>query len=104
MELTTLMAFAGACVVLNLVPGPGMMFIIAQGISGGRRAGVVAAAGMASGTVVHTAAAALGLSALLRVAPMALDAVRVAGAAVLIYLAIAALRSARKAAPMAAVP
>jgi threonine/homoserine/homoserine lactone efflux protein len=95
METTTLVAFAGACVVLNLVPGPGMMFIIAQGVSGGRRPGLVAAAGMASGTVVHTAAAALGLSALLRAAPMALDAVRVVGAAVLIYLAIVALRSAR---------
>jgi threonine/homoserine/homoserine lactone efflux protein len=89
-------------VVLNLVPGPGMMFIVAQGISGGRRSGVVAAVGMASGTVVHTAAAALGLSALLRAAPMALNAVRVVGAGVLIYLAIAALRSVRKGAPVAA--
>lgn len=101
MELTTLLAFAGACLVLNLVPGPGMMFIVAQGIAGGRRSGVVAAAGMASGTVVHTAAAVLGLSALLQAAPMALEVVRIAGAAVLIYLAIAALRSARAGSPMA---
>jgi threonine/homoserine/homoserine lactone efflux protein len=102
MDLTTLLAFAGACVVLNLVPGPGMMFILAHGITGGRRSGLVAAAGMASGTVIHTAAAALGLSALLRAAPMALDVVRVVGALVLVYLAIAALRSARTGAPMTA--
>ncbi|GAB2684445.1 LysE family translocator [Kribbella swartbergensis] len=95
MDMTTLLAFSVACVVLNLVPGPGMMFILAHGIGGGRRAGVVAAAGMASGTVVHTAAAALGLSTLLRAAPYALDVVRLVGAAVLVYLAITALRSAR---------
>jgi threonine/homoserine/homoserine lactone efflux protein len=102
MELTTLLAFAGACVVLNLVPGPGMMFIIAQGVSGGRRPGLAAAAGMASGTVVHTAAAALGLSALLGAAPAALNVVRIGGAAVLIYLAVAALRSARAGVPLTA--
>ncbi|MFI7066208.1 LysE family translocator [Kribbella sp. NPDC050124] len=95
MQLTMMLAFAGACVVLNLVPGPGMMFILAHGIAGGRRADVVAAAGMASGTAVHTAAAALGLSALLRAAPYALDVVRLVGAVVLVCLAITALRSAR---------
>jgi threonine/homoserine/homoserine lactone efflux protein len=95
MQLTTMLAFAGACLVLNLVPGPGMMFILAHGIAGGRRAGLVAAAGMATGTVIHTAAAALGLSALLRAAPYALDVVRLVGAVVLIYLAITALRAAR---------
>jgi threonine/homoserine/homoserine lactone efflux protein len=79
-----------------------MMFILAHGISGGRRSGLTAAAGMATGTVVHTAAAALGLSALLRAAPVALNVVRIVGAVVLLYLAIAALRSARTGAPMTA--
>lgn len=92
-----LLGFAMAVVVLNVVPGPGMMFIVAHGISGGRRSGVVAAMGMASGTVVHTVLAALGLSALLRAAPFALDAVRIAGGLFLLYLAINALRSARAA-------
>jgi threonine/homoserine/homoserine lactone efflux protein len=94
MEPAVLVGFAMACVVLNLVPGPGMLFITAHGIAGGRRAGVIAAAGMASGTVVHTGAAALGLGALLRVAPFALDTVRILGALVLMYLAVSALRSA----------
>jgi threonine/homoserine/homoserine lactone efflux protein len=98
MDALTIASFAVACVVLNLVPGPGMMFTIAHGITGGRRAGVVAAMGMASGTVVHTIAAALGLSALLRVAPAALDVVRIVGAVVLLYLAIANLRAANQAA------
>jgi threonine/homoserine/homoserine lactone efflux protein len=90
------LGFAVACVVLNLVPGPGMMFIIAHGIAGGRRAGVIAATGMASGTVAHTVAAALGLSALLRAAPFALDAVRIGGALFLLYLAVSVFRSTRK--------
>jgi threonine/homoserine/homoserine lactone efflux protein len=95
MLLTTLVAFAVACVVLNLVPGPGMLFITAPRDLRWAQAGVVAAPGMASGTVVHTVAAALGLSMLLTAAPLALDAVRVVGAAVLLYLAVTALRSAR---------
>lgn len=93
MELSVLLAFAVACVVLCMIPGPGMMFILTAGLASGRRAGVVAALGMATGTVVHTFAAALGLSAMLQAAPVALDAVRVAGAAFLVYLAIATLRA-----------
>jgi threonine/homoserine/homoserine lactone efflux protein len=89
------LGFALACVVLNLVPGPGMMFTIAQGVLGGRRAGVISAAGMASGTVVHTVAAALGLSALLSAAPAALDVVRIGGAGFLLYLAVDTFRSAK---------
>jgi threonine/homoserine/homoserine lactone efflux protein len=98
MDLNVALGFALACVVLNVVPGPGMMFIVAHGISGGRRSGVAAALGMASGTLVHTVLAALGLSALLRAAPFALDAVRIAGAVFLLYLAVNALRTARTAA------
>jgi threonine/homoserine/homoserine lactone efflux protein len=88
--------------VLNLVPGPGMMFITAQGIAGGRRAGLAAAAGMATGTAVHTTAAALGLSTLIAAAPVALETVRVVGALVLLYLAFGALRAARRGTPIAA--
>jgi threonine/homoserine/homoserine lactone efflux protein len=93
MEPKVMLGFAVACVVLNLIPGPGMMFMLAHGMAGGRRAGVVAAAGMASGTAVHTVAAALGLSALLNAAPAALDVIHVGGAVFLLYLAVDNLRS-----------
>lgn len=95
MEFSSLLTFALACVVLFLIPGPGMMFILTSGMARGPRAGAVAALGMATGTVVHTLATAFGLSALLRAAPLALDAVRVAGAVFLVYLAITMLRAAR---------
>jgi threonine/homoserine/homoserine lactone efflux protein len=98
MDLGLILGFAGACVVLNLVPGPGMMFMIAHGIAGGRRGGIAATLGMASGTVVHTVAAALGLSALLRAAPAALETVKITGAVFLLYLAVTTLVSARRSA------
>jgi threonine/homoserine/homoserine lactone efflux protein len=96
MEPSLVLGFVLACVVLNLVPGPGMMFILAHGLAGGRRGGITAASGMAAGTVVHTVAAAVGLSAVLAAAPAALEVVRVGGAVVLLYLAISSLRSASK--------
>lgn len=104
MEPAVVLALVVACVLLNLVPGPGMLFITANGIVGGRRAGVAAALGMASGMVVHTVAASLGLSALLRAAPYALDAVRIGGAVVLVYLAVKTWREAGQAAVSGSVP
>jgi threonine/homoserine/homoserine lactone efflux protein len=95
MDLSIVVAFALACVVISVVPGPDMMFILANGIARGRTAGVVAAAGMSTGMAGHTVAAALGLGALLQAAPVALDAVRIAGAVFLVYLAVTTLRSAK---------
>jgi threonine/homoserine/homoserine lactone efflux protein len=95
MDASILVAFTVACAVISLVPGPDMMFILANGIARGRVAGVVAAVGMSTGIAVHTVLAALGLGALLAAAPVALEAVRIAGAVFLVYLAITTLRSAR---------
>jgi threonine/homoserine/homoserine lactone efflux protein len=95
MDVSILVAFVAACAVISLVPGPDMMFIIANGVARGRAAGVVAAVGMSTGMAVHTVAAALGLGALLHAAPVILDAVRIVGAVFLGWLAISALRSAR---------
>ena len=103
MDASTLVAFVVACAVISLVPGPDMMFIIANGIARGRMAGVVAAVGMSTGMTVHTIAAALGLGALLQAAPVVLDGVRIVGAVFLAYLAVSALRSARDVAETAPV-
>jgi threonine/homoserine/homoserine lactone efflux protein len=85
--------FLTAALVVQLVPGPGMLFILANGIAGGPRAGIAAAFGAASGMVVHTFAAALGLAALFEHAPAAYDVLRIAGAVYLLWLAIAHFRS-----------
>ncbi len=98
MDLTLLAAFAVACFVLSVVPGPDMLNIVANALAGGRRAGLVSALGMSSGLVIHTVAAAFGLGALIQAAPMALDIIRVFGAVFLLYLAVSTWLASRKAA------
>lgn len=88
--------FAGfllAALVIQLVPGPGMLFILATGITGGAKAGAVAACGAAAAMVIHTTAVTFGLAALFSAAPTALEALRVAGAVYLGWLAVRTLRT-----------
>jgi threonine/homoserine/homoserine lactone efflux protein len=75
-----------------LTPGPDMLFCLASGLRGGPRAGFLAAAGAATGEIVHISAAALGLAALFRATPAAYDAVRIAGATYLVLLGLRTLR------------
>ena len=64
-----------------------MMFTIASGIAGGPRAGIAAACGVAFGVLAHVSAAAAGLAVLVATNPIALDVIRYAGAAYLLFLA-----------------
>ncbi|UYV37473.1 LysE family translocator [Rhodobacteraceae bacterium D3-12] len=88
MDPVTILAFLGAGILLNLTPGADVIFATASGLSGGPRAGVAAAAGIALGSVAHILFAALGLSALILASPLAFKAVQWAGAAYLLWLAI----------------
>ena len=96
MELSIVLAFVVAVFFVSVVPGPDMLFIVANAAVGGRRAGVVAAAGMSTGLAVHTVAASLGLGALIQAAPQVLNGVRIAGAAFLLYLAYLTWRASRQ--------
>lgn len=96
-DLKSIGVFMFASLALNLTPGPDMLYVIARSTSEGRLAGIVSALGIGAGTLVHIAALALGLSALLATAPAAYDVVRLAGAAYLIWLGIRTLRQARRA-------
>jgi threonine/homoserine/homoserine lactone efflux protein len=89
----SLLLFAGAGLLLNLTPGPDVLYILGRSISQGRRAGVVSALGIGAGCLVHVTAASLGLSALMLALPGAYDAVRYVGAAYLVWLGVKALRS-----------
>ncbi|MGH3409219.1 MAG: LysE family translocator, partial [Streptosporangiaceae bacterium] len=77
-----------------IAPGPDMMFVLATGARGGARAGLLATLGVATSEVVQITAVAAGLSALFAAAPAAFTALRLAGAAYLLYLGVQALRSA----------
>lgn len=78
--------FLPAGVLLNLTPGQDTMFIVGQSLNGGLRSGVAAAVGISVGSILHTVAAAFGLSAILATSTLAFTVVKLVGAAYLIYL------------------
>jgi threonine/homoserine/homoserine lactone efflux protein len=92
-DLNALLAFIGAGLLLNITPGPDVLYIVGRSLSQGRLAGVVSALGIGAGSLVHVAAAALGLSTLMLAVPLAYDVVRYAGAVYLIWLGVRALSS-----------
>ena len=78
--------FLATGILLNLTPGQDTLFIIGRSLTGGSRAGVAAAFGISLGSVFHTLAAAMGLSAILATSALAFSVVKLLGAAYLIYL------------------
>jgi threonine/homoserine/homoserine lactone efflux protein len=80
--------FVAAAVALLVVPGPAVLYVVTQAVDGGRRAGLASVAGIHSGTLVHVAAATVGLSALLASSALAFDVVKFAGAAYLILVGL----------------
>lgn len=87
-DLTHFLTFAFATLILNLTPGPDMMYIIARSLGQGRRAGLVSALGITGGCLFHAFAATVGIAALLRSWPVAFQVVRYAGAIYLVYLGV----------------
>lgn len=79
--------FAGAALLMVLSPGPNMIYLISRSICQGRKAGVISLFGVVAGFLVHMFAAAIGLTALFMVVPLAYEALKWAGAAYLLYLA-----------------
>lgn len=93
LDLSVIPAFMVAVAVLLAAPGPDMMFMVATGINRGRKAAVQAALGVTAGVFVWVIITATGLAALLTAYPQLLNAIRIAGAAYLLYLGITTLRA-----------
>jgi threonine/homoserine/homoserine lactone efflux protein len=87
MEIQTLMLFSLACLALTATPGPDMLLIAARSAAQGRLAGMFTYLGVATGSLIHALALALGLSQLFLAVPYAYEAIRYAGAVYLAYLA-----------------
>jgi threonine/homoserine/homoserine lactone efflux protein len=87
------LVFFGAALILAITPGPAIFYVLARSLRGGRREGVLSAAGTFLGGLVHVGAAAFGLSAILAASAIAFETVRYAGAAYLIYLGYRMIRS-----------
>jgi threonine/homoserine/homoserine lactone efflux protein len=85
-------AFAVASLALLVVPGPSVLYIVTRSMDQGRAAGLVSVLGIHTGSIVHVAAAALGLSAILASSALSYGLVKYAGAAYLIWLGIRAIR------------
>src|SRR6478736_8023829 len=84
----TLWVFALAALVLLVIPGPAVLYVVVQGAEQGRRAGLASVAGIHLGTLVHVAAATVGLSALIVASALAFSIVKYAGAVYLGYVGV----------------
>ncbi|MCJ8054342.1 LysE family translocator [Shinella curvata] len=91
-EPTSLAAFALIALGMVLTPGPNMLYLVSRSICQGPAAGLVSLGGVALGFVFYLLSAALGITALLMAVPYAYDALRLAGALYLAWLAWQALR------------
>jgi threonine/homoserine/homoserine lactone efflux protein len=88
--------FLGAATLLAIAPGPGMLYVLARTLAGGRREGILSSLGTFLGGMVHVVAAATGLSLVLATSATAFAVVKYAGAAYLVYLGFRMILSARR--------
>jgi threonine/homoserine/homoserine lactone efflux protein len=85
--------FFVAALILAITPGPGIFYVLARTLAGGRREGILSSLGTFVGGLFHVFAAALGISAILATSAIAFRTVKYAGAAYLIYLGIRMIRT-----------
>lgn len=90
-DLHTYLSFVLAAFVLALIPGPGILYVLARSLNGGVRDGIQSSFGALIGGLFHVFASALGLSALIMASATAFTLVKYAGAAYLIYLGVRTL-------------
>ena len=95
-DSSKLALFLTAALLLALAPGPGMLYVLARSLAGGRREGVLSSLGTFVGGMVHVLAAAAGVSVVLARSAVAFATVKYAGAAYLCFLGIRMIVEARK--------
>ena len=95
-DSTRFLLFLTAALLLAIAPGPGMLYVLARSLAGGKREGVLSAFGTFLGGMVHVFAAALGISIILAKSAAAFAAVKYVGAAYLCFLGVRMILEARK--------
>jgi threonine/homoserine/homoserine lactone efflux protein len=93
LSIETLILFIPAALALILAPGPDTIYVLTRALGAGKRVGLRSAAGISVGVLLHTTAAVVGLSVLLRRSALAFRVLKYVGAAYLLYLGVQALRS-----------
>ena len=96
LDTAKLVVFLTAAVVLAIAPGPGMLYVLARSLAGGKREGFLSALGTFAGGMVHVLAAAAGVSVILAKSAAAFAAVKYLGAAYLCFLGIRMILDARR--------
>lgn len=93
MELVTIISFVVASVLLTLAPGPDILYVMTQSITQDKKAGIFTVLGLCSGVLIHTTAAAVGISAILYSSAAIVNGVKLIGASYLLYLAYKEFRN-----------
>lgn len=91
--LTTIISFLGASILLTISPGPDNMYVLVQGITHGKKAGITLTLGLVSGIIVHTSLVAFGISALIQNSTFLYYVIQYFGVAYLLYLAYKVYKS-----------
>jgi len=89
-DLASIVTYVAVVIGLFLIPGPAVLLVITRTLQGGRKVGIATGLGVASGDLIHTLSAALGLSAILMTSALAFNVVKIVGACYLIYLGVRA--------------
>jgi threonine/homoserine/homoserine lactone efflux protein len=95
-DSTRFFVFLSAAILLAIAPGPGMLYVLARALGGGRREGLLSALGTFFGGMVHVFAAAAGVSIILAKSAVAFTTVKYLGAAYLCFLGIRMILDARR--------
>lgn len=96
MDLANLALFSAAALAIALSPGPGIFYVAARTLAGGRGEGLASSFGTGLGGLVHVAAGAVGVSALVMASAEAFTILKLAGALYLVWLGLKAIREARQ--------
>ena len=90
MNIELLLAYIGASFILTIMPGPDNIYVLTESLTSGKKNGVAVSTGLASGVLIHTTFAALGISLIIQESVLAFSIIKYLGAAYLFYLAIQA--------------
>jgi len=91
-ELSNLLLFIGASFILCLVPGPDNIYVLTQGMTKSKKAAIITTLGLTTGLIIHTSAAAFGISAIFQTSEMAFNIVKYVGVLYLLYIAYQAFK------------
>lgn len=91
-DLGNLLMFIGASFLLCLAPGPDNIYVLTQGMTKSKKAAIITTLGLCTGLIIHTSAAAFGISMIFKTSELAFNIVKFAGAGYLIYIAYQAFK------------